>query len=66
MTEQQLINYKRNRVWFNVGICYFHDSQLRTAYYRAKTVDDAIKHFREQTDDEIFNVWLFDEEDVEC
>lgn len=65
MTVQQAIDYKRKRNSFNVGICYFHDSELRTAYYRAKTVEEAIEHFRKDTNDEILNVWLFDEGDIE-
>ena len=67
MTDiQQLIDYKNKKTWFNVGFNYFHDSEIRTTFIRAKTVDDAINRFRELTDDEILNVWLFDWEDIEC
>lgn len=63
--ERDFIDYKNRKKWFSTGISYFHDDEIRTTYFRTKTVEDAIKLFRERTDDEILSVWLFDAEDVE-
>ena len=64
MTEEQVINYWNKHEWFTVGICYRHDDELRTSYFRAKSVQQAITRFNEVTNDPILNVWLFDDEDV--
>lgn len=64
MTEQQVINYWDNHKWFSVGICFRHEDELRTAYFRAESVQQAIKQFDKVTNDPILNVWLFDDEDV--
>lgn len=66
MTIEEMLSYKNKRTWFNVGFSYFHGSELRESYIRAKSIDDALACFRTLTNDEIFNIWLFDEGDIEC
>ena len=60
-------NFINNRAYFNVGITYLHDKDIRTAYFRAKTVQEAINRYNEictdpiievLLDNEIFDYWL--------
>lgn len=67
MTEQQAIDYKNKKTWFCIGLQYFHENSVRTAYFRGRRVQDAIRRFEELSQDPadmIFNVWLFDDEDL--
>lgn len=64
MNDQQIINYWNNHKWFTVGICYRHINELRTAYFRANSIQQAIIRFNEVSNEPILKVWLFDEGDI--
>lgn len=61
---QDILEYAKHKKWFNAGITYLHENEVRTSYFRAQVIEDAIKQFKKVSDDKIIQAFLFDAEDV--
>ena len=64
MITEEILEYAKHKKWFNAGITHIHNNELRTAYFRVQTLEDAIKRFTEVSNEKIIQAFLFDTEDV--
>lgn len=52
MTVDEIKEYLDRKRWHSIEVQYLHKSapEVRTAYFRGETVDDAVRRFNDMTD----------------
>lgn len=61
MTGKEIKQLLEAKKYHDVRVVYLHDQNVRTAYFRAKSVEEAVRSFGRVSCDPILQVVMFDE-----